>query len=556
MRVFLVLSLFGLSLNLAVGQQTIGLFENDSTAFDGYTLFAPTTNDKAYLIDNCGELIRSWDTNYTPGMDVELLPDGRLVRAARWNGSFNAGGVGGRIEIYNWEGELEWGYIYADELVHQHHDFEVLPNGNILLLAWEDKTEAEAIQAGRDPDLIGLNGVWPDHVVEIEPFGINQGNIVWEWHAWDHLVQDYDPDKDNFGVVADHPELINVNYGVGNGSADWMHCNSIDYVEEFDQIIIGSRDFNEFWIIDHSTTSAEAAGHTGGNFGKGGDVLYRWGNPAAYDRGTPADQKLFGQHHVHYIKGDAPYNGKIILYNNGAGRPDGAYSTVEILDPPVDENGFYEQPAPGETFGPETLFWVYGNGLNQFYSPNVSGATQLPNGNVLFCVGSQGLFLEVTLAGEVVWEYKNPVAQNGPNPQGTNPPQNAVFRTYRYPADFPAFEGKDLTPQGPLELDPLPSDCVLYPEPGLASVSGPIAVEGLQLLQNPVSQWLSLENTGLRNLHVEVFDLAGRKVFSTRESNEQIQIDISRLHNGMYILKVNDVEQRNAYSIFKLIKHD
>ncbi|MCB0707402.1 MAG: aryl-sulfate sulfotransferase [Saprospiraceae bacterium] len=547
---FLVLTLLS---SLSIQAQTIGLFQNDSLSFNGYTLFTPSTGSKAYLIDNCGELINSWDTNYFPGLDVELLPDGRLARAARWNGSFNGGGVGGRIEIYNWEGDLEWGYIYANELVHQHHDFEILPNGNVLILAWEDKTDQEAINEGRIPASIGQNGVWPDHLVEVEPFGINQGTIVWEWHIWDHLVQDYDPTKENYGVVADHPELINVNYAVSTGSADWNHCNAIDYVEAFDQIVISSRNFDEFWVIDHSTTTAEAAGHTGGQSGKGGDILYRWGNPAAYNRGTINDKKLFGQHHVHYIEDGSPDAGKIIYYNNGTGRPDGLYSTVEILDPPVDSEGNYTLNGDAP-YGPENVYWIYGSGgANQFFSQNVSGATQMPNGNVLICVGNPGRFFEVTLSGEKVWEYINPVEYDAPAEQGSNVAQNTVFRTYRYAPDFPAFDGKDLTPMGPLELNPLPSDCMIYEEEMMAATATPHFLEDVKLLTNPVSDELALVNPAGRLLNTEILDLTGKLLFSGISSDQLVTFNVNTLGSGMYILRVTD-KQKNLFTLIKLIK--
>ena len=111
-----------------------------------------------------------------------------------------------------------------------------MPNGNILAIAWEDKSEAEALQAGRNPAIAsdapgGNANVWPDHIIEIEPLANNQANIVWEWHAWDHLIQDYDASKDNYGVVSEHPELLDINFvgATGNqaGRADWMHCKHL-----------------------------------------------------------------------------------------------------------------------------------------------------------------------------------------------------------------------------------------------------------------------------------------------------------------------------------------
>ena len=52
----------------------------------------------------------------------------------------------------------------------------------------------------------------PDSLVEIKPTGKTTGEVVWEWHLWDHLVQDHDSTKANFGVVADHPELVDANF--------------------------------------------------------------------------------------------------------------------------------------------------------------------------------------------------------------------------------------------------------------------------------------------------------------------------------------------------------
>ena len=89
---------------------------------------------------------------------------------------------------------------------------------------------------------------------------------------WDHLIQDTDPELPNYGVIAEHPELININYAnVGSGgnhpNGDWMHLNAIDYNAELDKNIFSSQRLNEFYIIDHSTTTEEAEGHAGGNSG-------------------------------------------------------------------------------------------------------------------------------------------------------------------------------------------------------------------------------------------------------------------------------------------------
>jgi hypothetical protein len=236
-------------------QQTVGLFLNDSLSQNGYTLFS--NSKTTYLVDNCGFVVNTWQSNFTTNSGLYLLENGNLLRSCRIGGNFTGGGVGGRIELSSWEGDLLWAYNYASPQYHQHHDICPLPNGNFLILAWEAHTSAEAVQAGRNPALLTPAGLWPEQIVEVEMVGTNQINIVWKWHLWDHLVQDFDTSKANYGVVAEHPELVDINYtsSLGGGNnADWIHANGIAYNPELDQIALSSRTFSEIWIIDHSTT--------------------------------------------------------------------------------------------------------------------------------------------------------------------------------------------------------------------------------------------------------------------------------------------------------------
>jgi hypothetical protein len=445
-----------------VTERTVGLFLNEEASFEGYTLFAPIQYTTTYLINNEGLSMHSWESDYQPGNSVYLLENGHLLLTCNDRSPFlGGGGAGGKIQEFDWDGSLLWEYDYSSDTHRQHHDVEMLPSGNILMIAWERKTQVEAIQAGRNPNVLPDGELWPDHIIEVEPDYVDgAGTIVWEWHVWDHLVQEFDATKANYGVVADHPELIHINYISGGAGADWNHTNAIDYNKELDQIIVSVRGFCEIWVIDHSTTAEEAAGHTGGTFGKGGDLLYRWGNPQAYGAGDARDQKLFVQHDAQWIESELLGEGNILIFNNGAGRPEGNYTSVDEIEPPVDEYGHYTL-VHGSAYGPEDVTWSYtSEPLADFYADHISGAQRLPNSNTLICDGPHGTFFEVTYAGEVVWKYINPVTGEGPLTQGDRIPEggtgqtNSVFRVHRYAPDFPGLDDKNMTPGDPIELYP------------------------------------------------------------------------------------------------------
>ena len=162
-------------------QNTLGIITNNSGTYDGYTLFSPLTSNKTYLIDNCGKVVHQWSSSYNPAASFYLLENGNLLRTGKINNtSITFGGVGGLIELFDWDNNLLWEYTYSSNLLTQHHDIFPLPNGNILMLAVNTMTQAEAIQAGRDPSLI-LNGkIFNEQILELQPVGLNQANIVWE----------------------------------------------------------------------------------------------------------------------------------------------------------------------------------------------------------------------------------------------------------------------------------------------------------------------------------------------------------------------------------------
>ncbi len=521
---FILCFIFLILFKIEAQNQTVGLFLNDERSFNGYTLFAPNYYTVTYLIDNWGRVVNTWESDYAPGHSVYLLEDGRILRSADDK----------RVQVIEWDGTVVWNYrFFSNNQYERHHDVEMLPNGNVLILAKELKTESEAIAAGRNPALLSDGELWPDFIVEVEPEGATGGNIVWQWHFWDHLIQDYDSSKNNYGVISEHPELLDINF-TRNSTWDWLHSNAVNYNEELDQIIISTRFMNEIHVIDHSTTTEEATGHTGGNHNRGGDFLYRWGNPRVYDRGDSDDQKFFLQHDAQWIKPSLPGEGNILVFNNGNDRPGGNYSSIDEIVPPVDSTGSY-YISSDSAYRPLEQTWIYTTeNKTDFYSHAISGAQRLPNGNTLICSGMKGVFFEVTAKKEIVWKYINPVTKNGPLSQGDAVPSggysNQVFRCYRYAPDYPGLMDKDLTPGDPVELDPTNIINKTY--------SG----KNISLQRFPSPSGLKIKvffNNKDKHKRVTIFSINGKEIFKKSTKQNYITWNAANQPCGIYIVKVN-----------------
>lgn len=426
-----------------------GLVSRTDAATPGYKLIAPLRSTTTYLIDGAGEVVHTWKCAFPPGNSVELLADGSILRACRVdNPSMSTGGMGGRLQRIAWDGTVTWDYLLSNAERVQHHDARVLPNGNVLTLVWDDMAPSDAIAAGRDPAQVSMSGLRPDAILELKPSPPGGAEIVWEWRARDHLIQDFDETKAHFGDVAAHPERIDFNgdhrreaplsaaekarreeierrmratgYAGGGDDAaakptdaptpargpgrdtDWLHANGLHHLASHDLIVLSVRHLDEIWVIDHSTTTAEARGSTGGRRKRGGDLLARYGNPKMHGAGTAADRRLFRQHDATWV--GVEKEGLVVqVFNNGEGRPELEYSSVdEILLPFDDEKGFgdaaklvprWSYTAPDKT---------------SFYAPFISGAQRLANGNTLVCEGTDGRVFEIQRDGTIVWEYSNP----------------------------------------------------------------------------------------------------------------------------------------------------
>ena len=443
-------------------ERTVGLLVNEPDAAVGYTLFTGSYNSVVFLLDTLGRVAHAWHLD-KPFDHAKLLDNGNLL-------------VNGIVEL-DPRGNIVWQYNVARVL---HHDFLKMPNGNVLLLGRRGKTREEAIAAGANPEFARFLRIKYDYLLEVRPTSASGGEIVWEWSVWDHLVQDFDPSKPNYGAIAERPERIDLNFLLENiverrapkpSSIDWTHTNAIDYNPELDQIMLSPRHFSELWIIDHSATTDEARGSAGGNSGMGGDLLYRWGNPRAYGHGTLADQRLFRQHNTHWIPPGLPGAGNILLFNNGweFTGDERFYSSIDEFAPPTD--GYRYRRAPNSPYPPLSPEWTYvAETRSDFYAPISSGTQRLPNGNTLIVDGPAGTIFQATPDGRIVWKYVSPVNRRAhlwqgeralarrefPTPYGDPVPllYNRMYRAYWYPPDYPGLRALDLTPGDFIEDTP------------------------------------------------------------------------------------------------------
>ncbi len=470
-----------------------GLIKTSEGLAPGYVMFSVPASGSTYLVDRAGMVVHEWKGTY-PAFNPYIMDDGSIFVGQNDPDYpvFGFGGPYGRIQHIDWDGKILWSYELADEKQILHHDFALKPNGNILAIVYDAISYEEAMALGREPHRTPLSGPWMEKIVEIQPEGEHGGKIVWEWNLIDHLIQDSDPDKLNYGDLAMHPERIDFNHGDSvppaltqdtldawrkagqadrnltrfNRGSDLFHFNAINYNPELEQIVISSPELSEILIIDQSTTTEEAATQQGGKSGRGGDVLYRWGNPENYRHGDSTARKLMYQHDVRWIEPGKPGAGHLTVFNNNAPNvPDSLnYTTVFELVTPLQEDGTYARGADGR-YGPETPVWMYmAPDTLSFFASFISGAHRMENGNTFINAGPAGRFFEVTPEREIVWEYWNPyhgqVREPNGDPLNAMPMVYSTFRSTFIPADHPALSGKELVP-----IDPQPEPYVMQKPP-------------------------------------------------------------------------------------------
>jgi len=509
-KIFILLTLI-LSMQFIKGQ-----------SFNGFALYNSQGSNTTYLIDENQNIAHTWNMTTECNYTVQLKENGNLIRGTKGNTSvFSNGNIaagGGIVQEIAPDGTIVWEYIYANSDHVSHHDL-TLVGDNVLLTAYEKKTSTELNAAGFNN---ASSEKWPTHFIELEPDGNGGANIIWEWHIWDHMCQDTDASKPNYvSNISDNPELININMIQGGGgpgggnSGDWFHVNGVDYNEDLDQIVFSSRFASEIYIIDHSTTTSEAATHSGGNSGMGGDILYRWGNPSNYE--VSGSQIIDNAvHDARWITDDGRPNGGYLQIFNNSGVSN-SVSAIDGIETPWDAATNTYLRNPGQAFEPFSYTTRY---ECAFSSSGQSASDRMSNGNIYVNAsggqGGAGVMYEVDSLGTIVWGPYNAQSQKG----------------FRYECDY----------AGIIALEP-------YMNTATTSCFNHTSVEDflledLLVYPNPTNSDITIEfeSTSVSEIIIGVYNTLGQEIFNKKISSFSGQfkekINLEYYSEGVYIVNI------------------
>jgi hypothetical protein len=492
----------------------------NAQSFNGFALYNSQGSNTTYLIDENQNIAHTWNMSSECNYTVQLKENGNLVRGTKYNNTsvFSNGNIAasaGRVQEIAPDGTIVWDYVYADNDHISHHDLTLIGD-NVLLTAYEKKSSTELNSAGYNN---ANSEKWPTHFVELEHDGNGGVNIVWEWYIWDHMCQDTDPNGPNYVLnISDNPELININMiqaqgGPGGGGGDWFHVNGVDYNEDLDQIAFSSRFASEIYIIDHSTTTTEAASHSGGNSGMGGDILYRWGNPSNYEM-SGSQVIPNAVHDVRWITNDGRPNGGFLQIFNNSGVSNNQ-SAVDGIETPWDSTSNTYLRSSGQPFTPNSYTTRY---ECAYSASGQSASDRMSNGNIYVNAssgqGGSGVMYEVDESGNIVWGPYNAQSQKG----------------FRYECDYP----------GIIALENFMTNIT-----STSCFDATLTIENdevndLVLFPNPAFNLITINNKGLK----EIYNIMGIRIIKTFST----EININHLSSGIYNLRV---EGRNIKFIKK-----
>jgi hypothetical protein len=389
-------------------------------AWNGYTVLSPLQTPAVLVIDMNGNVVKRWENfNNSAGGPARVLPGGVVVAAAGARPPYQES-----LELVqrDFAGKDMWTFSRAEEIktregnaiwsARQHHDWQrdnfpagyyspdytpPTDGGTTLILAHADRKQPNVADVPLEDDRL-MEVSW-------------KGEIVWDWLASDHI--------DELGFAPDARQVIKAAgaFNKARGSYDWLHINSATYLGPnrwFDQ---GDQRFAPNHVIISSREASLLA-----IVGREGKIVWRLGPDFSASSELRAIRQIIGQHHAHFIPKGLPGAGNLLVFDNGGSSGYGFASPIA----PEGRGAFQRAGSRVLEINPVTLelVWSYQNA--RFFSTNISSAQRLPNGNTLITAGAGGRMFEVTVKGEIVWEYMYPQFA------GANA-SNAVYRSYRIP---------------------------------------------------------------------------------------------------------------------------
>ncbi len=469
-----------------------------------YTLIAPENSSTAKLVNSSGTAYKTWNLTGNSGYSCFLTPDRCLIRIVGGGG----GSAGSKIEKVNWDGQVVWTYNIA-----AHHDICYMPNGNVLATVLTTATSTELSQYGFTGITTSLKY---DRIVEID--GVN-GQIVWEWRFIDHTVQNTNSSLANYGDPSSTPNKFNVAVQGTQGYSDWQHLNGIDYNPARDQIVFSCKHLKEIYVIDHSTTTAQAKTGSGGLSGKGGDFLYRWGNPTNYGKtgGTfgVLHDAAWGLNEIYEGQRENPTGENYFAYAKMISVWSNTNKAGMCIMPPYIDSSYLFSYITGSAYLPESYYkkvTLTGNSTNE------GGNQMLPNGNMLLYAGvGASTAYEKDSTGTTIWS----------NNQASNCSKVKRYSAAYVNGDYAAICAN--TPIGTI-------DTTHSTNQGIADL-----MKSNITFKNPVSVGETLKINQLEensSSSIQLFDMNGRLLFSTSNTSEFI---VPNCETGLYILKINNI---------------
>lgn len=346
-------------------------------------LVVPDYGKETILLDDAGKEVLIWKSEMPNGGGARLLKNRSLLHMVNrpLQRPFTKAISGGGLEVLDSESRVVWSFWNATSEHASCGDVLMLPNGNVLTTIVEWKSREEVIQAGRDPKLVDPNGMLIPGIMEVKPNGPTAGLPVWKWSLWNHLYQLKYPEAANYSFPKPKEGCVNINLGKQKRRG-WILPFELEYNEKEQLILLISQN-QQAWVIDHSTTTAEAATDKGGRFGKGGRLLLNLAAPS-----TAPERDAFP-----------------VMSGWWTGGAD-----LALLRP---NSTFAEVTRVGEGWSGEVKNHR-ATGVKQMPIPkadgskaNIRNARFFADGSLALSSGFQGEIVRLSPSGSLRWRYKN-----------------------------------------------------------------------------------------------------------------------------------------------------